>query len=316
MGQLQYFDRLFKPKSLAKRIKKANPERLKKGVLVGLSRDDAVGDIFRGELDKYLEVGYRHGAIDADLEARLRSPEWEPFIQAINELQAAYFFEKVLGNRISFRPKGAGASILEFNVYGPDDEPVATEVKSPCEELVIPEDEGVVCLDGEDRENADRAKRVLKQAYSQIPDDGTRTLVVIGWEIRGNSDVDVVLNALYGDDYFTVSFDPADPSKKSDAELHRRRNGFWQPEQHRSLCAVAVLDDAVINRYFEHIMATEGKVPFPPDRQKHELEYRLRVYHNPWCTPPRLDQRIFGNWPQFVPEEGTGWMRWTADPED
>ena len=304
MPALTYFDKLFPPAALQARIAKAHPDKRGKGVLLGLTRPDEVGVFWRDELDKWFEVGDRHRAIDADLEKRLQSGDWDQFIQAVNELQAAWFFEQKLGHTISFRPAGAGRSVLEFSFVGPDGAEVFVEVKSPYDEL--PEDD-VVLLDDEGK-----FRQSLKKAYKQIPKDGRRTLVVIAWEGFPVSGVADALLALYGREP-SVTFRAA--TREMTDPRHPER--FWHPGQNRSLCAVATLEDGVINTRRSAILDSvweTGKLP--TQMPTPEFRYMLRAYHNPWCTSPPLDQRIFGDWPQFVPDDAAACMRWTSDPRD
>lgn len=84
----------------------------------------------RIEIGKCLELAHRYELLDADLEARLRSPDGQSWQAAMNELRVALQFENLFGNDcLHWHPKGRGGKVGEFELLILDT-PIFTEVKS------------------------------------------------------------------------------------------------------------------------------------------------------------------------------------------
>jgi len=84
----------------------------------------------RVEIDKCLELAHRYELLDADLEARLRSPDGQTWQSAMNELRVALKFENLFGNDcLYWHPEGREKKVGEFELLV-SDTPIFTEVKS------------------------------------------------------------------------------------------------------------------------------------------------------------------------------------------
>ncbi|TET18068.1 MAG: hypothetical protein E3J75_00990 [Dehalococcoidia bacterium] len=84
----------------------------------------------RIEINNCLELAHRYTLLDADLEARLRSPDGQIWQSAMNELRVALQFENLFGtNCLRWHPQGREKKVGEFELLIAD-MPVFIEVKS------------------------------------------------------------------------------------------------------------------------------------------------------------------------------------------
>jgi hypothetical protein len=298
---LKWFRRFY-PRSVVNKIKSKVPAGERdKGVVYFLTARNPAAKLRRIEFDKYLEVAFRHDALDADLKARLRSPKWDQFIQAHNELLAAYYFEQITKIKISFRPAGAGKSVGEFMLLGDEGE-IFVEVKSPYKET--PE----TVWSGSDRSIV---RECVRRAYRQIPKTGIKTLVVLSGKLRLpiSEPRSGVIQALYGDPVIAIPLLNGSLDKPRSSWI---RNGLFQPNQQRHLSAVATLENTVTDEYLNSIfmnLVSNGKIPIDSNANRLKLEYALRIYHNPFARV-HIDKNIFPGIPQFAPVRNNTRLEW------
>jgi hypothetical protein len=261
------------------------------------------------ELNRYLEVAYRHKAVDPDLQARLRSEHWNTFLQAVNELQAAYFFHRKERFRLEFRPRGQGRSIGEFELIKKGIPRIFVEVKSPNRTTPT----GVWCGSDEDV-----VKSNVLRACEQIPTDGRPTLVVMAGDLRVpiSDPFGGVMQALYGS---PIKVCPINSGASHDAvQREWTHDGVFQPDSNQHLSAVATLLDNIGSPYLDSIfhnitIGTSIDSTLPLRR----LSYWFAVYHNPYARM-KIDPGLFGRWRQVGPLPGNdqayGWLEPRRSP--
>lgn len=301
MARLKWLDRMY-PAPVLTHMAASRPDGSR--IVAYLTTTEEGVRIWRRELDRYLEVAYRHHAVDADLQARLRSEHWNTFIQAVNEIQAAYFFERWGRFRLKFRPPGQGGSIGEFELIKAGLPRIFVEVKSPNREtptgVWFGSDERVV------RSN-------ILRACQQIPTDGRPTLVVIAGELRVpvSEPFSGVIQALYGTPVLMFSLG-AHGVDQTAVQHDWTRDGIFQPTSNQHLSAVATLRDRIGSPYLDSIFLNiaEG-TPINSSLPRNQLTYLFRVYHNPYTTA-KISTSIFQRWPQFGPlpddPDTYGWL--------
>lgn len=301
MPRLQWLNKMYPARVLADiAARGADGER----IVRYLTSNEEGARIWPRELDRYLEVAYRHNAIDPDLRARLRSEHWDTFLQAVNELQAAYFFHRKERFRLKFRPRGQGRSIGEFELIKKGFPTIFVEVKSPNRTTPT----GVWCGGDEDV-----VKSNVLRACDQIPTDGRPTLVVVAGDLRVpiSDPFSGVIQALYGSPVIVF---PINSEANDDGILHDwTRDGVFQQGSNQHLSAVATLLDHVGSPYHDSIVRhlAEG-TPIDPTLPRDQLSYRFSVYHNPYART-KIDPALFGRWRQFGPLQGNdqayGWLK-------
>src|SRR5690606_3268175 len=126
---MDHFNRFYSQAVLDGILRQIPADKRDKDVAYFLTGQNEGAQMRRECLNKYLELGQRHNAIDADLTRRLQSADWEQFIQARNELMAAWFVEVELRKTIQFRPQGNGQSVGEFEIITGNEENIFVEVK-------------------------------------------------------------------------------------------------------------------------------------------------------------------------------------------
>jgi hypothetical protein len=304
-AQSKWFRQMY-PRSVVERIRRKIPKGERdRGVFYFLTARNPAARLRRIEFNKFLEVAFRHGALDNDLTARLRSPKWDQFIQAHNELFAAYFFESIAQFNIVFRPAGAGRSVGEFMLLSDKDE-IFVEVKSPYRETP----EAVWC--GSDKSVV---RECVKKAYRQIPKTGQKTLVVLSGKlsIPISEPQSGIIQALYGDPIITVPLAASTLGKPRPSFI---RNGLFQPNQQRSLSAVATLEQTITDEYLNSVLRnviSGGEVPINSNANRLKLDYVLRIYHNPYARAP-IDKTHFPGFSQFAPASDGTKLEWLFIP--
>jgi hypothetical protein len=304
---LPHFDRFFAPEELQRRRLSARPKELRQGPIFTLTRDDEIGRYFRCLTNLCLEVGFRHSAIDRDLEARLRSSKWQEFIQAHNELHVAYFFEHDLKMPIRFRSPGGGASVLEFEAQAPDGAFISVEVKTACQEVpkgVFHPRDGRIF------------RGLLKRGYEQIPKDGSRTLIVVCPDLGYLSQPHREVAALFGPARLSFKVDMSIGEAVEGSESSTRRDAFWTRDSNRHLSGVGVLENYMSPEEMNFILATQGEQEYPRDAPTSIPFQKFRLYHNPFALSRPLPAAPFDAWPQFVPDKSTSQMKWLGNPEE
>ena len=306
MPRLKWLNRMYPPRVLADiATRGVDGEK----VVRYLTSNEEGARIWPRELDRYLEVAYRHKAIDPDLQARLRSEYWNTFLQAVNELQTAYFFHRKERFRLKFRPRGQGRSIGEFELIKKGFPGIFVEVKSPNRATPT----GVWCGGDEDV-----VKSNVLRACEQIPTDGRPTLVVMAGDLRVpiSDPSSGVWQALYGS---RVIVFPINPDTNDDAVQHEwTHDGVFQSSSNQHLSAVATLIDHIGSPYLNSISIpiTKG-TPIDPTLPLDQLSYRFALYHNPYART-KIDPALFGRWRQFGPLPGNdqkyGWLEPRGSP--
>jgi hypothetical protein len=304
--RLKWFRQMY-PRSVVEQIRRKIPkEERYKGVIYYLTARNPAAKLRRIEFNKFLEVAFRHKALDADLTARLRSPKWDQFIQAHNELLVAYFFESVAKFNIVYRPAGAGRSVGEFMLQSGKDE-IFVEVKSPYRETP----EAAWC--GSDRSVV---RECVRRAYRQIPKTGQKTLVVFSGKlsIPISEPQSGIIQALYGDPIIAVPLSAGTVGKPQPSWI---RNGLFQPNQQRSLSAVATLEQTITDEYLDSVflnMTSGGAAPINSSASRLKLDYVLRIYHNPYARAP-IDKKYFPGVSQFAPAKDGAKLEWLCIPD-
>jgi hypothetical protein len=237
---------------------------------------------------------YRHGALDNDLRARLHSPNFEVFLQAVGEIQAAWFLERRVGFRFSrFRPRGQGNHVGEFEMTR-DRTRVFVEVKSPIRSPAV----GLMV--GDDRQPLIQN---VQTACQQIPTDGRATLVVLTGDLRlpGGDPFSGVTQALVGDLQIEVplALGQVPVPLPGPPKITWTGTGVFQPNAYRHLSAVATLHDIVGSPRLDAVMnqvleGTDVEWNLP----EWSLSYSFRIYHNPFATIG-LSRRLFEGWEQW-----------------
>lgn len=301
---LTSFTRMY-PNAILDQIRSKVPAaQHEKGVVYYLTGESDGAELRRKELDKYLEVAYRLGAMDADLEKRLRSVDWNAFFQALGEIKVAYFFERVIGWPIRFRPMGQGTSVGEFCANMPDGRDLFVEVKCPIRQPANR------CWCGHD------GKVVysnVKRAYDQIPKTDMPTLVVLAGEFRGglSNEFSGPIQGLYGQPGWKVPIGPN--GQGGPIKPHIKLDGFFQPRIRRHLSAVATLEDLVgfplIDATFAEMLDSGACVLDNPNDPWLMLKYIFRVYHNPYAGNP-LGAASLCRWRQFAPTTDGTCLEW------
>ncbi len=100
--------------------------------LYGLLTNEGVKqEIWRQRVNDCLELAYRCNLVDSNLEARLKSDDWEYWQATMNELRVAKYLEGILGmNSLRWHPKGQRGKVGEFEVILNNLEPLFVEVKT------------------------------------------------------------------------------------------------------------------------------------------------------------------------------------------
>lgn len=107
--------RLFEPEARACRGQRDTAAQGRLSLI--LSGDRREQRLSLNHLDKCLELAYRKGIVDANLEARLKGSDVEQFESTLNELRVGRFIEG-LGNTIDFYPLGRAGKSLDFRASG------------------------------------------------------------------------------------------------------------------------------------------------------------------------------------------------------
>lgn len=83
------------------------------------------------EINECLDLVYRYELLNADLEARLRSPDGQMWQSAMNELRVALKLETIFGKDcLTWRPEGDKQKVGEFELNTKGNKPLFIEVKS------------------------------------------------------------------------------------------------------------------------------------------------------------------------------------------
>ncbi len=281
---------------------------LKTQILVG--KTPAI-KIRQKELNKYLELAFRHNIINNDLKKRLFSNKGEIFYQANRELMCAYFIEKILKYKISFYPKGSGNCIGEYLLKTPEGESIFIEVKSPIRETP----KQPWC--GNDSEVI---KTSVKQARKQMPADNRKNMMILAGNLRVpiSHEASGIIDALYGKRIITFPIDSDAPLSEK-LKLGFDPSGMFQPTANTRIAAVATLEDSIGSPYFDTILkhvTSNKEIPINENAPMITFNYIFKVYHNPYAKNP-IDREVFKGWPQFVLNRELSRMEWinTEDSE-
>ncbi len=87
--------------------------------------------LWRKHIDDCLELAYRYSLVDADLETRMKTDDWEFWQSAVNELIVAKYLESVSGrDSLHWHPQGRKRKVGEFKVVQDNAGPLFVEVKT------------------------------------------------------------------------------------------------------------------------------------------------------------------------------------------
>lgn len=298
MRDLRWFNKLYSVKFL-RRLTEGAGEDLSR-VAYYLTDTSAGAEIRRVELDKYLEVAYRHNAMSQDRAHRLRSRDWKVFIQALQEIKAAWYFEHKLGFAIKLDPEGRGTSVGDFELIRKSGPPIFVEVKSPIRERKVRVWSG---------NDSAAIRSNVKRAMTQLPEDRPAIVALCGILRTPLSDPQTgIIDALYGTTVLRV---PLGKEKGEPAQVSLEPNGLYQPKTSTRISAVVTLEDVIYSPYLDNLMAhvlSRGKVEVDESLPGEILRYNYKVYHNPYGRHP-LDKSTFGSAKQFAPS-AHGHMQW------
>lgn len=300
---MEHFNRFYTQEVLEGILRRIPDDRRDKDVAYFLTHQGEGAQIRREALDKYLELGFRHDVLDADLTSRLRSPDWDQFIQARNELLSAWYFESVLQKNLRFRPQGNGQSVGEFEVVVPENPAIFVEVKSPWQQP--PPNSAWSGHDGPQiRQNVDRARR-------QLPNDRPTLVIVSGNLPGGLSDpFSGMVQALYGEPVIHVPVG-------GDAQNLQPRDGLipsglFQPTANTRISAVATLEELVGSPYLDSILRhilSGNQAPINTEAPMNVLKYSFKIYHNRYARNP-IAPEVFEGSPQLLLSEDQTQMEW------
>lgn len=311
----------------------------------------------RMEINECLDLVYRYELLDADLEARLRSPDGQMWQSAMNELRVALKLETIFGKDcLTWRPEGDKQKVGEFELNSKGNKPLFIEVKSvfPREleqmgkrlilnlqkyvekspypltlditvielgdsdnfsnrrflpflkqnlsaikeqeiteqpvELPIYSDEitntklgirvlpippepsskeshlGVSSLGVRFVNNEDYIKHSLSKAYSQIPKNETKCLIILCSETEFPIDERAMLNALLG----TLAYRIYREKERKNMPF-RKPDGYFQPDRNTYISAVGLFDSKIVES---------------------EIISSFELYHNPHARNP-LQRTVF-----------------------
>jgi hypothetical protein len=302
--ELKYIEKLYGKKFLDKQKDLLDKMPEKKWLPLLLAGEDEGSQIFRKQFDKYLELAYRHGIVDKNLQQRLKSSDWKIFQQTHQEIMCAYFFEQEFAFDIQFFPSGQGVSVLDFLATTSANEKIHVEVKT----VFIERPTGVWL--GDDREPI---KKNVKRARRQLSsDENIVNLVIISGHLRDSlsSPASGIVEALYGEPYITFSIGPN--IEGTDYQDRLNPSGEFQPTANTRISAVATLEDVIQSPYldsiFNHVVSNRT-IPYDDTLPRHIFHFIYRVYHNPYAKNP-LDRSIFSNHPQFIHNANLNRMEW------
>lgn len=291
---MEFFNRFYTADVINDIINRIPERERDRGVPFILTHTGETAAIRRECFNNYLEVGFRHNAIDNDLASRLKSSDWDQFIQARNELMAAWFSEAILGKEISFRPAGSGNSVGEFEILQDSAAGIFVEVKSPWQQT--PENQVWSGHDGPSiRQNVDRARR-------QLPNNRPTLVIVSGNLPGGLSDpFSGMIQALYGEPITQI---PIAETGVAIGEVREviRPSGLFQPSANTRISAVATLEEHIGSPYLDSVLRnilSNGDEPIDIDAPMNQLKYSFKVYHNPYAGHP-IAPGLFSGWMQLV----------------
>lgn len=302
-GLIEHFNRFYTPEVIARILRQIPESERNKNVPYFLVGESSGATIRRECLNNYLEVGFRHQALDADLTRRLQSANWEQFIQARNELMAAWYSESELDATLNFRPQGSGNSVGEFSMTISNAPSIFVEVKSPWRQA--PESQVWSGHDGRQiRQNVDRARR-------QLPNDQPTLVIVSGSLPGGLSDpLSGMIQALYGEPVIQVPVGPgADMSQTTESLVP---SGLFQPTANTRISAVATLEELIGSPYMDSVLKnilSSGQVPIDENAPMDILKYAFNIYHNPYARHP-ISAELFEGRNQFLPSADRTRMEW------
>lgn len=301
MADLCWFNQLYSGKFLRRLAKRGGPQLNRvANYLNGISSG---GEILRVELDRYLEVAYRHDAMTRDRTRRLRSLDWEVFIQALQEIKAAWYFEQELFFKIQFDPNGPGGRVGEFELIRHADPPIFVEVKSPIREC------NARVWFGNDSK---AIRSNVKRAASQLPENRPAIVAFCGLLRTPFTDSYSVIDALYGTTVIQV---PLGEDVGKPARVTLEPNGLYQPDSNTRISAVVTLEGLIYSPYLDNLMAnvlSKGKIEVDGSLPDVLLKYSFKVYHNPHAKHP-LERSTFGSAKQFA-RDGKGYIQWYPQP--
>lgn len=300
---MEHFNRFYTQPVLDEILRQIPADRRDKDVAYFLTHLGEDAQIRREALNRYLEVGYQHNVLDADLTRRLQSPEWDQFIQARNELLSAWYFETELGKTLRFRPTGNGHSIGEFEVVAQGGANIFVEVKSPWRQP--PPNHAWSGHDGHQiRQNVDRARR-------QLPNDRPTLVIVSGNLPGGLSDpFSGMIQALYGEPVIRIPV--GEGAEGFLAEDGLQPSGLFQPTANTRISAVATLEELVGSPYFDSVLRhilSGNQAPIDENAPRNVLKYSFKIYHNPYARIP-IAAEVFGDSPQLVLSADRTQMEW------
>ncbi len=280
----------------------------------------------RAAWEAYLDAAAATGLLDADLVERMRSDVDHNIRSARAECLASWFFAGKRRMRITPRPRGRGASVLEFRVEH-DATPFNVEVKAPF-----------VARPGNTWSGNDAS--VLEACFLEAQrqfDHGTANVLVIVPQLR----VSVTehrrqfVEAFIGHDLLAVpvSLDGSQvpephPFFKPDGRLAK----VWgeQGRRHTRVSAIVVIEERYHDRAALRSSYTAAQledaaarhdIELIEDAMREELrnryardelvtvDHEVFVIHNPFA-PLRIVEEIFAPYAQLVPR-GDETMVWT-----
>lgn len=300
---MEHFNRFYTQDVIAEILRQIPADRRDKDVAYFLTYQGEGAQIRREAFNNYLEVGYRHDALDTDLTRRLQSAEWDQFIQARNELMSAWYFETELRKTLRFRPPGNGQSVGEFEVVVQGGVDIFVEVKSPWRQP--PPNHVWSGHDGPHiRQNVDRARR-------QLPNDRPTLVIVSGNLPGGLSDpFSGMVQALYGEPVIRIPI--GEDAQGLATEEGLQPSGLFQPTANTRISAVATLEELVGSPYLDsilrHILSGE-QTPIDETAAMNVLKYSFKIYHNPYARMP-IPSDVFRGSHQLIRSADGTQMEW------
>ena len=245
--------------------------------------------------DHYIGVTRAAGLLDADIEARLRSPDDSNFRSAMAECMTCRLLAHELGLHVFGRHEGRPGTALDFGIARADGN-ISVEVKSPYAE----KPSGSIW--GDDHSHI--LERALDDANKRQFAEGRRNVLALVPQVdfpvlAGRSPY---IKAFFGEQKLVFTIDRKTGRSISEPEAKFIADGkflrLWPlTPRFTRLGAVLAIREALIE-------SGDGE-----DFQA-QMELRWFVLHNPNCPNP-IPEDLWGACPQLVVDDDV--MRWTDD---